>query len=216
MLKVLSACLSFNQLQVPWVRAWEKRQMCPVHQKVEHPGSCPFLAVLAAPEDADVVITDVGSVYTDPAELEGWVCIGGKGTGGEAHNFYTYARVNTHIGKEVVGWALVEHPASSVYDVRGTQDGFVVYTTNPGPWVGRGGRWVKAYRKLGVNVQIREATLVDLNQIHEGHRQEIKKAALWVRKIQTREFVSTGALIPGKNEELPPLRAVTKVMEMVQ
>jgi len=210
-MKTLKAYISFRQLQAPWVRVFAERQMCPVHQKVEYPGSCPFLAVLVAPQDADVVITDVGSRYTDPTELNGWVCIGGKATGGGGHNSYTYVRANTQIGKEIVEWALRGHPASSVYEIQETRDGFVVYTTSPGPWIGRGGRWVKAYRKLGINVQIREATLVNLSEMPSESREQIREKSLWVRKIETRMNVTIGALVPGKNDGLPPVHEVVRV-----
>lgn len=204
-LKILNAQISFRQLEVPWVHVFDKERMCPVHQTMEYPGSCPFLAVVVAPKDADVVRTDVGSPSIEPAELDGWLCIGGKASGGHAHNSYIYARENTQDGKEILKWAFKTFPSSAVYEIKETEDGFIIYTTNPGPWIGRGGRWAKAYRKIGVNVQIREATLVDLNKISNEEGEKIRKKALWVRKIETKERGSTGALIPGKNNELARL-----------
>jgi len=219
MLKTLSAYISFNQLVTQgWALSGRERVFCPVHKKEEWPGKCAFLLVIVAPEDTEVVITDVGSRGIEPAELPGWVCLGGKGTHGGAHNSYTYVRIGMGIEKnrEVVRGMLYESSSSLVYQIEERSGGFVVYTTEPGPWIGRGGRWVKAYRNLGVEVQIREATLVDLRGLEESKRKEVKGAALWVRKIETREFVSIGALIPGRHNGFPYFSEIRKVTEVVQ
>ena len=70
---------------------------------------------------------------------------------------------------------------------------------------------MKAYRKLGINVQIREATLVNLSEMPSESREQIREKSLWVRKIETRMNVTIGALVPGKNDGLPPVHEVVRV-----
>jgi hypothetical protein len=173
-----SAIIQFRKLDVPW-RYLCSRAQCPVHGREEHGDSCPYLAVLQAPLEYPIVITDLGSWCAEPAKLPGWEAIWMKGTGGGAHGYVAYVRHG--FTTDQLEEFLRAHPSNDSWAIERRVSTIVVWSSHLGPWIGRNGRWAKAYQRLGIKVlfkDMREISAQCLSQCPENVQEIVKRNAL--------------------------------------
>jgi len=158
---------------------------CPVHDREEMIATCPYLAVMEAPSEFPIVITDIGSALANPPEsLPGWEAIWMKGTHGGAHGKVAYARHG--LTAEQLAEFLNEHLSSDLSCVMLEENAVVVWASQLGLWIGRQGRWAKSYQRLGIKVNFKELKEVSrdfLSRRSEELRDLIEKEAVVAKDV---------------------------------
>ncbi len=163
-----------------------KREFCPVHKKEEWGSDCPFLSVIQTPAEYSLVVTDQGGSRDLAPLLPGWEAIQSKGTHGRAHEYITYAR------QGLSAYQLVEYLKDNIpsecskVELEGQK--VTIWSSQLGLWIGKNGRWAKAYQKLGIKVDFKELKEVNLKTLLNDKEQEVREKAVVAPFIRKKDF----------------------------
>lgn len=163
------------------------------------PKDHPCAAFFHATEEKIMVIDNPSIAPSVP----GWEMIQDYQTGGRGHHLYYYARKG--ISFQEFYKFLTENKPSHESEVS-THDGKItIYSSQLGLWIGKGGRWAKAYQRLGFKIEFKEATLVDLGEF-KGPQQVVEDNLLWMKKVDCHHNATVVALIKGRHNLPTPYK----------
>lgn len=145
--------------------------------------------VIGARATEQIVAIDLGYRGAEAPRFPGWECVQDHATKGGAHQYYWYARHGTPPDKVVE--FLEKHPASPFSRVYADGGQLVIESARLGPWIGKGGRWAKAYKSLGYNPKFTELGEVSSEELTTAELKEIASAEARVTRKGTRDRMYT-------------------------
>ena len=138
-------------------RAW-----CPVHGCEEEKDECLYLTMLHLIEgNPQIILIDLGNSRAQPAAVPGWEPFWMKGTQGGKHGNVAYGRGG--IPAQEIADFLSANPSTDVHKIEVKDDLLIIWASSLGPWIGQGGRWAQAIKRLDITVSFRE--LVEITEI---------------------------------------------------